>query len=93
MTSISKRLHSDELDYIDNKYGNTYPKAIKIKPIDFKASKFFSLYVENKDKDPKFNNVGYHVRIENNKNIFGKSFILYLSEDVAAIKRVKNTVP
>ena len=52
MTSISKRLHSDELDYIDNKYGNTYPKAIKIKPIDFKASKFFSLYVENKDKDP-----------------------------------------
>ena len=85
MTSISKRLHSDELDYIDYKYGNTYPKAIKIKPIDFKASKLFSLYVEN--------NVGYHVRIENNKNIFGKSFILYLSEEVAAIKRVKNTVP
>ena len=41
MTSVSKILYIDELDYIVNKYGNTYHETIKIKPIDVKASTCF----------------------------------------------------
>ena len=44
------------------------------------------------DKDPKFK-VGYHVRISKYENIFVKGYKTNWSEDVFAIKKVKDTVP
>ena len=40
MTSISKMLYIDKLDYIVNKYNNTYHRTIKMKPIDVKSSTY-----------------------------------------------------
>ena len=34
MTSISKNAYIDKLDDIVNKYNNTYPRTIKMKPLD-----------------------------------------------------------
>ena len=34
MTSISKNAYIDKLDDIVNKYNNTYPRRIKMKPLD-----------------------------------------------------------
>ena len=36
MTSISKNVCTDKLDYIVNKYNNTYHKPIKMKPVKIK---------------------------------------------------------
>ena len=36
MTSISKNVCIDKLDYIVNKYNNTYHKPIKMKPVKIK---------------------------------------------------------
>ena len=40
MTSISKNLYIDKLDYIVNKCNNTYHSAIKMKPVDVKSNTF-----------------------------------------------------
>ena len=34
MTSVSENVYIDKLDYIMNKYNNTYRSAIKMKPVD-----------------------------------------------------------
>ena len=57
---------------------------LKIIHIDFKK--------EINDKDPKFK-VDDHVRISKYKNIFAKGYTPNWSEEVFAIKKVKNTVP
>ena len=36
MTSISKNVYIDKLDDIVNRYNNTYPSTIKMKPADVK---------------------------------------------------------
>ena len=36
MTSISKNVHIDKLDYIVHEYNNKYHRTIKMKPIDVK---------------------------------------------------------
>ena len=36
MTSISKNVYIDKLDDIVNRYNNTYPSTIKMKPVDVK---------------------------------------------------------
>ena len=41
MTSISKILYIDKLDYIVNKYNNIYHRTIKMKPAHIKPSIFF----------------------------------------------------
>ena len=38
MTSISKNVYIDKLDYIVNKYNNTYHSTIKMKPFDVKSN-------------------------------------------------------
>ena len=42
ITSISKQVYIDKLDYIANKYNNSYHNAIKIKPVDVKSSTYIN---------------------------------------------------
>ena len=36
MTSVSKNIYINKLDYIVNKYNNTYHSTIRLKPADVK---------------------------------------------------------
>ena len=58
-------MHVDKLDYITNKYNNTYHSTIKIKPSSSK---------ESNNKDSKFK-IGDIVRISKYKNIFAKGYV------------------
>ena len=40
MTSRSKNLYIDKLDYIVNEYNNTYHRTIKMKPVDVKNNTY-----------------------------------------------------
>ena len=92
MTSTSKNVYIDKLDDIVNKYNNTYHTTIKTKPIDVKDNTYTNADKEINNKDPKFK-VGDRVRISKYKNIFAKGYTPNWSEEVFAIKKVKNTVP
>ena len=46
MTSISKNVFNDELDYIINKYNNTCHNTIKMKPVDIKLTHILTLVKE-----------------------------------------------
>ena len=70
------------------KYSNTYPRTIKMMPVDIKSSTCIDFNKENVKKDPKFE-VGHHVRILKCKNIFVKGYIQKWSEDVFVIKTLK----
>ena len=54
MSSVSKNVYIDKLDYIVNKYNNTYHRAIQIKLVDVKSSTYIVFSKENNDEDPKF---------------------------------------
>ena len=69
MNSISKNVYIDELDYIANKYNNTYHRTIKMKPADVKDNTYIDFGKENNNKDPKFK-IGDYVRMLKYKNIF-----------------------
>ena len=92
MAAISKNAYIDKLDDIVNEYNNTYPRTIKIKPVDVNDNTYIGFEKEVNDKDPKFKN-GDHVRISKYKNIFVKEYMPNWSEEVFVIKKVKNTVP
>ena len=92
MTSISKNVHIDKLDDIVHKYNNKKHKTIKMNPIDVKDNTYIDFGKEVNNDDPKFK-VGDHVRISIYKNIFAKSYTPNLSEEVSAVKKIKNTVP
>ena len=92
MTSISKNVYINKLDYIVDEYNNTYHTTIKMKPIDVKDNKYINTSNEINDKDPKFK-VGDRVRISKYKNIFAKGYTPNWSEEVFIITKVKNTVP
>ena len=47
---------------------------------------------KNNKKYPKFN-VGNHVRISKNKNIFLKGYVPNWSEEIFVITKIKSTVP
>ena len=70
-----KNVYIDKIDYIVDKYNNTYQKKIKMKPIDVKLNTYINFDVENNDKAPKFE-VGNHVRISEYKNNLQKSSTL-----------------
>ena len=91
MTSISKNLYIDKLDDIVDEYNNTYHTTIKMKPIDVKDNTYINASKEINNKDPKFK-VGDYVRISKYKNIFAKGYMPNWSEEVFAIKKVKNTI-
>ena len=64
----------------------------KLKPTDVKDNTYINIGKEVHDKDPKFKG-GDHVRISKYKNIFAKGYTPNWSEEIFAIKEIKNTVP
>ena len=92
ITSLSKDVYIDKLDDIVNEYNNTYHRTIKMKIVDVKDNTYIDFDKEVNNKDPKFK-IGDHVRISKYKNIFAKGYTPNWSEEVFAIKNVKNTVP
>ena len=92
MTSISKIVYINKLDDIVNEYNNIYHRTIKMKPDDVEDNTYIDLMQHSNDKDPKFKG-GDHVGISKYKNIFAKEYTPNWSEEVFAIKKVKNTVP
>ena len=93
MTAISKNVYIDKLDDMVNEYNNTYHRKIKMRPVDVKDNAYIdSIDLHANDEDPKVK-VGDHVRISKYENIFAKRCTSNWSEEVFAIKKVKNTVP
>ena len=92
MTSISKNVNINKLDYIVNEYNNTYHKTIKMKPVDVKENTYTDFKKEVNDKDPEFK-VDNHVKISKYKNIFAKGYTPNWLEKVFAVCKIKNTVP
>ena len=92
MTSLPKNMYIDKLNDIVNEYNNTYHRRIKMKPVDVEDNAYIDFGKEVNDKDSKFK-VGDHVRVSKYKNIFAKGYTPNWSEEVFAIKEVKNTVP
>ena len=70
---ISINVNIDKLDYIDNKYNNTYYRAIEMKPVDGKSSTYIDSSKEINNKDPKFK-IGDIVSISKYKSIFAKDY-------------------
>ena len=66
--------------------------TIKKKPIDVTDDSFAEYNEESNKRNPKFE-VGDRVRISKYKNIFAKGYAPNWSEEIFAIKKVKNTVP
>ena len=62
-----------------------------MRPIEVKDNTYIGFIKEVNDKDPKFK-VGDQIRISKYKNIFAKGYTPNWSEEVFAIKEVKNTV-
>ena len=92
MTAISKSVYFNVLNYIVSEYNNAYHKTIKMKPIDVKSDSFAEYNEESNEKDLKFK-VGDHVRISKYKNIFAKAYAPNWSEEIFAVKKIKNTIP
>lgn len=62
MNSISTHIYIGKLQYIIDKYNNTYHRIIKMKPIDVRTSTYINFNVANNDKDPTFK-LDVHVRL------------------------------
>ena len=92
MTAISKNVYFDVLDDIVNKYNNTIPQTIKMKPIDVTDDFFAEYNQESNKKFPKFK-VGDHIRMSKYKNIFVKGNAPNWSDEIFVINKIKNTVP
>ena len=91
-SAFSKNVYFDVLDNIFNKYNNTIHRTIKWKPIDVTNDSYAEYNEDSNENNPKFK-INYHVRISKYKNIFAKGYVPNWSEEVFAIKKVKNTVP
>ena len=88
LTSISKKVYTDKLDDIVDKYC----RRIKMNLVDIKPSRHINSSKGINDKDPKFK-VGDIVRISKYKSIFAKGYVPNWSEEVFVITEVKNTKP
>ena len=91
MTSVSKNVYINKLDDIVDEYNNTYHTTIKMKSINVEDNTYINTDKKINNKDPKFK-VGDRVRISKYKNIFAKGYTPNWSEEVFAIKNVKNAV-
>ena len=72
MTSISKNVYIDNLEYIVNKYDNTYHSTIKMKLVDVKSNTYINSSKKINNEDPKFK-VSDIVRISKYENILQKT--------------------
>ena len=52
MTAMSKKFYFDVLDYIVDKYNNTYHQTIEMKPIDVKSGSYAEYSVDCNEKVP-----------------------------------------
>ena len=92
MTSISKNVNTDKLDYIFDKCNNKYHSAIKMKPVNVKSS----TYIDSSKKIIiKILNLKLVILLEyqHGVSIFGKGYTPNWCEEVSVIKKVKNTLP
>ena len=80
------------MDDIVNEFNNTYHRRIKTKPIDVTSNNYIEYNVNSNKKDPKFQ-VGGHLRISKDKNIFAIAYAPIWSEEICIIKKVRNTLP
>ena len=87
MIDVSKKVYSDVLDDIVDKYKNTFHRTIKMKAIDVKSDSCAEYNVYSNEKGPKFK-TGDHVRISKCKNIFTKLYAPNWS-DVFVISNIK----
>ena len=92
MTSISKNVYINKLDDMVNEYNNTYHRTIKMKPIEVKHNTYIDSSKEFNDKNDKCK-VSDHGGTSKYKNILAKGCTPNWSEEVFAIKKVKNRVP
>ena len=86
MTTVGKNVYYDVLNYIVDKYNNTYHSSIKMKPKDVTSDSFAEYSEKSNEKDPKFK-VGDHVRISKYKNIFVTSDTPNSSEEIFIVKK------
>ena len=84
---ISINVNIDKLDYIDNKYNNTFYRAIEMKPVDVKSSTYIDSSKEINNKDPKFK-IGDIVSISKCKSIFAKDYAPDWFEEIFVIKKM-----
>ena len=87
ITAISKNVYFDVLDYIVDKYNNTYHKTMKIKLVNVGDEFFVEYNKESNRKDPKFK-VGDHARISKFKNVFVKGYTPNWSEEIFIIDKM-----
>ena len=92
MAVDSKNVCFDVLNYIVDKYNNTYHRSIEMQPIDGKSDSHIEYNVGSNEKGPKFQ-VSDHVKISKNKNIFPKGYAYNWSGEVFVMSKTKKTVP
>ena len=81
MTSVSKNVYINKLDYVVDKYNNRYRRTIKIKPVDVKSGNYFEYNDNSNDTDSKFQ-VGDKVRLLKCNNFFAKGSTSNKSENI-----------
>ena len=86
MTSISKNVYIDKLNYIINNYINKNHNTTKMKLVDVKSNTYINSSKEINDKGPKYK-IGDIVRISKYKNTFAKSYTPNFSEEFFMIKK------
>ena len=74
MTSISKNVHINQLDYIINTHSSTYNSTIKIRTVDAKSNTYIKSSKEINNKDPKFKTDDI-VRLSEHKKCFCKRLL------------------
>ena len=73
LTSVPKNVYIDKLDDIVGKHNNTYPRTIKMKPVNVEDNTYVDFKKEVNDKDAKFK-VDDQVGISKYKNSFAKRY-------------------
>ena len=89
-TSVSKNVSLDELDDFINNPNSTYHSTMKPADVKWNTNIEYSKGINN--KNAKFK-VSDNVIISKYQNIFAKGYNPNWSNEVFAIKKVKNTVP
>ena len=94
MTSVSKNVYTNKLDYILNKYNSTYYRTIKTKPVnvDWNDCNVDLIVIKNNNEEDLKFKVGDHVRISKYKKIFAKGYFPKWSEEDFVVTKVKNFV-
>ena len=91
-TSVLENIYLDKLDDIVNRYNNTYHSIIKMKLLHVKSNTYIDSSKEINNKNRKFK-IRDPVKKSKYKNISAKVYTPNWSEEMFAIKKVKNTVP